>query len=314
MNKDKLMGNMFLLLTSLIWGLAFVAQRVGMDYVGPLTFTAVRFWLGVVVLLPLLIFTQNKKPETEQTTGKNKYSLLLAGGVCGSIIFIASILQQYGLVFTTAGKAGFITALYIVIVPILGLVMKQKPGAKSWLGVALGSIGLYFLTISDSFTIARGDFVVLIGAFFWAVHVLSIDHFNPYVDSIKLSITQFTLCASLATIGMIIFETPSLNSIISGAIPILYSGILSCGAGFTLQILGQKHTTPTVASLILSMEAVFGAVFGFLILKEIMSIRELSGCFLMFAAVIISQLPSKINNKYIDQDIQDIQDEKIVQP
>ena len=294
MDKSKLMGNMFLLLTSLIWGLAFVAQRVGMDYVGPLTFTAVRFWLGAAVLLPLLYYTEKK--NSAKDAEEKAISTLLAGGICGAIIFIASILQQYGLVFTTAGKAGFITALYIVIVPILGLAMKQRPGAKSWIGVALGSIGLYFLTITDSFTIARGDFVVLVGAFFWAAHVLSIDRFNPYVDSIKLSITQFTVCAILATIGMFIFETPSIGSIVNGAIPILYSGILSCGAGFTLQIFGQKHTTPTVASLILSMEAVFGAIFGFLILKEIMSIKELFGCFFMFTAVIISQLPGKIKS------------------
>ncbi len=312
MDKKKLTGNLFLLLTALIWGLAFVAQRVGMDYVGPLTFTAIRFWLGASVLLPIL-YIMNKKeaqalkdnegtiaPLTPEQKSKDRKSLMIAGGTCGTVLFVASILQQYGLVFTTAGKTGFITALYIVLVPVAGLFLKQRPGIQCWIGVAIGTAGLYFLTITESFTIAWGDFVVLIGAFFWAAHVLSIDHFNPYVNSIKLALTQFIVCASWSTIGMLIFERPTLDAILGGAVPILYAGILSCGGGFTFQILGQKHTSPTVASLILSMEAVFGAVFGFLILTEIMSGRELAGCILMFAAVIISQLPEK--KKQIDQE------------
>ncbi|MGI6733888.1 MAG: DMT family transporter [Anaerovoracaceae bacterium] len=303
MNKKKLIGNTFLLMTALIWGLAFVAQRVGMDYVGPLTFTAIRFWLGAAVLLPVL-FVMNRKqaralkeediePSTPDEISKKRRSLMIAGGVCGTILFMASIFQQFGLVFTTAGKAGFITALYIVLVPIFGLFLKQRPGILCWIGVVFGTIGLYFLTITEALTIAPGDFIVLIGAFFWAAHVLAIDHFNPYVDGIKLAITQFAVCACWGTIGMLIFERPSIESILSGAIPILYAGILSCGGGFTFQILGQKHTSPTVASLILSMEAVFGAVFGFLLLHEIMSLRELSGCVLMFVGVIVSQLPEK---------------------
>lgn len=302
MDKNKLKGNSFLLVTALIWGSGFVAQRVGMEYVGPLTFTAIRFWLGAAVLIPVVHILNKKEISKEISTdaGSDNYRsvqygrkhLVKAGIICGCILFAGSILQQYGLVFTTAGKAGFITALYIVLVPIFGLILKQKPGIKSWIGVALGTGGLYFLTITESLTIARGDFVVLIGAFFWAAHVLVIDHFNPYVDGIKLSITQFAVCASIASIGMFIFEAPSFNIIMGGAVPILYSGILSCGVGFTFQILGQRHTSPTVASLILSMEAVFGAVFGFLLLREIMSIREITGCLLMLSAVIISQLPA----------------------
>ncbi len=309
MNKKKLTGNLFLLMTSLIWGTAFVAQRVGMDFVGPLTFTAVRFWLGVAVIVPFVFIMKDTDAGSGDTgsngtgsddtdlsnTGivKKRKTLLVAGTICGTVIFAASVLQQYGLVFTTAGKTGFITALYIVLVPIFGLFLKQRPGFKCWIGVALGTAGLYFLTMTETLTIAWGDFVVLIGAFFWAAHVLFIDHFNPYVDSIKLSIMQFSVCATLATIAMFIFESPSLEAILSGAVPILYAGILSCGVGFTFQILGQKHTSPTVASLILSMEAVFAAIFGFLLLKETMSARELAGCALMFAAVIISQLPDK---------------------
>ncbi len=305
MDNKKLTGNLFLLMTALIWGLAFVAQRVGMDYVGRFTFTAIRFWLGVAVLLPVLYFMNKKEarelkdseetapPLTPEEKAKNRKSLMVAGGTCGTVLFAASILQQYGLVFTTAGKTGFITALYIVLVPVAGLFLKQRPGIQCWIGVAVGTAGLYFLTITESFTIAWGDFVVLIGAFFWAAHVLSIDHFNPYVNSIKLALTQFVVCASWSTIGMFLFENPTFDALLSGAVPILYAGILSCGGGFTFQILGQKHTSPTVASLILSMEAVFGAVFGFLILTEIMTGRELAGSVLMFAAVIVSQLPER---------------------
>jgi drug/metabolite transporter (DMT)-like permease len=314
MNKKKLIGNFFLLMTALIWGLAFVAQRVGMDYVGPLTFTAVRFWLGAAVLIPILFFmnrTNIKQDDSsiddEGTTSslsdetpKKRKSLLVAGGVCGTVLFAASIFQQFGLVFTTAGKAGFITALYIVLVPIFGLLLKQRPGILCWIGVICGTVGLYFLTITESLTIAPGDFIVLIGAFFWATHVLFIDHFNPYVDGVKLAATQFAVAAAWSTLGMLIFERPSFESILSAAIPILYAGVFSCGGGFTFQILGQRHTSPTVASLILSLEAVFSAIFGFLLLREIMSGRELIGCALMFVGVIVSQLPDKKGLKTTD--------------
>ncbi len=305
MNKQKLTGNLFLLVTSLIWGTAFVAQRVGMDYVGPLTFTAIRFWLGAAVLLPVLYFMNKKEaedfkdgentvsPPTSEEIAKSRRSLMVAGGICGTVLFCGSILQQYGLIFTTAGKAGFITALYIVLVPVFGLFLKQRPGLLCWIGVAFGTVGLYFLTITESFSIAWGDFIVLIGAFFWTIHVLAIDHFNPYVNGIKLSLTQFAVCACWGTLGMLIFERPALSDILSGAVPILYAGILSSGVGFTLQVLGQRHTSPTVASLILSLEAGFAAIFGFLLLTETMSAREFFGCVLMFIAVIISQLPDK---------------------
>lgn len=295
MDKNKLTGNFFLLITSLIWGSAFVAQRVGMDYVGPLTFTAVRFWLAVAALFPVMLILNKKKLlEPPKESGEDGKKTLLKGGLaCGVILFTASVFQQFGLVFTTAGKAGFITALYIVLVPLLGLFLRHRPGAKSWMGVFVGTIGLYFLTITESLTIDKGDFIVLIGAFFWATHVLVIDRFTPFVDGVKLSIIQFTVCGVLGTIAMFIFERPSLEGILSAAIPILYAGVMSAGVGFTFQILGQRHTSPTVASLILSLESVFSAVFGFILLREIMSGRELLGCALLFGAVIISQLPDR---------------------
>jgi len=290
-------------MTAIIWGLAFVAQRVGMDYVGPLTFTGSRFWLATLVLIPVVYFNNksekkalpdsDSKEMTKEESADERKKLLTAGIICGTILFIASILQQYGLVFTSAGKTGFITALYIIIVPVFGLFLKRRLGIKGWIGVVFGVIGLYMLTITESFTIAKGDFVVLIGAFFWAGHVLAIDFFVSRVNSVKLALTQFAVVSILGTITMFIFENPDWSNLVSCAVPILYSGILSGGVAFTFQILGQRNTSPTVAALILSMEAVFGAIFGFLILEEIMTSRELLGCVLMFAAIIISQLPNK---------------------
>lgn len=308
MSREKIIGNTMLMLASIIWGSAFVAQRVGMGYVGPLAFNAARFILAALVLIPVIYFIEKSiRKKLEHAAGTKlkrtpfipddideRNKLIKAGLVCGCVIFCGSTLQQIGLVFTTAGKAGFITALYIVLVPIFSLFLKQIPSIKCWIGVALGAVGLYFLTVTGTFTIAFGDFIVLIGAGFWAVHLLVIDHFlRKKVDALKLSFLQFSVCAILSTVTALIFEEISITAIISCAIPILYAGVLSGGGGFTLQIIGQKHTNPTVASLILSMEAVFGALFGFLILQEVLNMREIFGCILMFSAIIISQLPEK---------------------
>lgn len=312
-NKKKAIGNSVLLLTAVIWGASFVAQRTGMEYVGPLTFTCARFWLSVAVLAPLAynIDKAEKKAQKEiegsscniseseliPAVQKNNKTLLISGCICGTILFFGSVLQQYGLVFTTAGKAAFITALYILLVPIFGLFLRHRFAPKVWVGVAFGTAGLYLLAITESFTIAWGDLVVLIGAFFWAGHVLIIDHFIPYVSAVKLAMVQFLVCALLATAAMLLFENPEMDAIISCSLPIIYTGILSGGVGFTLQIVGQKYTSPAIASLLLSMEAVFGALFGFLILREMMTGRELSGCILMFAAIIISQFPQRIHTE-----------------
>lgn len=304
MDRKQLTGDLLLLTTATIWGLAFVAQRVGMDYVGPLTFSWTRFALAALVLIPIVHF-MNKSPKkhaaeaeqkelTPEERKLQKRTLMKASITCGCVLFTANILQQIGLVSTSAGKTGFITALYIVLVPVFSVVLKNRPGMKCWIGVALGTVGLYFLCITSSFTIAPGDLVVLVGAGFWATHILVIDHFLPKVsDPVKMSMYQFVVVAVMSFIGSLIFEEISISAIIDCAIPILYSGVLSGGIGFTFQILGQRHTNPTVASLILSLEAVFGAIFGFLILKEMMSVREIAGCLLMFCAIIISQLPDK---------------------
>jgi Permeases of the drug/metabolite transporter (DMT) superfamily len=306
LNKEKLIANSLLLLTAVIWGSAFVAQRVGMNYVGPFTFQATRFTLACVVLIPVIYFMGKSSKKQMETSGcgkeelspeekkKETKALLKAGITCGTILFCGSSLQQFGLVFTSAGKAGFITALYIILVPVFSLALRQRPGFKCWIGVAFGAVGLYFLCITESFSIAPGDLIVLIGAVFWACHVLVIDHFLPKVsDPIKMSFIQFVTTTVYSYICALIFEDISWNAIMAAAVPILYAGALSGGIGFTLQILGQKHTNPTVASLLLSMESVFAAVFGFLLLNEMMSFRETLGCVLMFIAIIVSQLPDK---------------------
>ncbi|HWQ78258.1 MAG TPA: DMT family transporter [Anaerovoracaceae bacterium] len=307
MNRKQLKGNLLLLTTSAIWGITFVAQRVGMDYVGPLTFNGVRFLIAALVLLPVVHFlerpsggTEMAKPAAGQTelTAENlkrqRRTLITAGLACGSVLFTGSTLQQVGLVSTSAGKTAFITALYIVLVPILSVFMKHRPGLKCWIGVALGTVGLYFLCITSSFDIAPGDLIILIGAGFWAAHILVIDYFLPKLSTpIRLSMYQFIFVSVISLIGAVLLEEISLSAIISCAVPILFAGVLSGGIGFTFQILGQRYTNPTVASLILSLESVFGAVFGFLLLREIMSGREIAGCILMFCAIIISQLPDR---------------------
>lgn len=309
MDRKKLTANFVLLLTAFIWGTSFVAQRVGMDYVGPLTFTAIRFFLATLLLIGIVHFTNKKNslvnnsiyeemsedkeclvdPESERKI------LFVSGFSCGVILFCGSFMEQFGLVFTTASKASFITALYILLVPLIGLFLKHKIGLKTWVGVIIGTVGLFLLCITESFTIAKGDFIVLIGAVFWACHVLVIDYFLPRIDALKLATFQFGVCALIASIGMVIFESPSLEAILACAFPIAYAGIVCGGIGFTLQIIGQKNTTPTVAALILSMEAIFGAVSGFVLLGETMTPRELTGCFLMVVAIILSQLPDKRN-------------------
>lgn len=303
MKQKKLIGNLMLLFTAVIWGAGFVAQRAGMEFVGPLTFGASRFWLAFLVLIPVVRITEaadrrGRKEIQAETTSQapvkaKKKTFWLAAFLCGTVLFCGSILQQYGLVFTTAGKAAFITALYILLVPVFSLVLRHRPSLMSWIGVMFGTVGLYFLCITDSFQIAYGDFIVLIGAFFWASHVLLIDRFLPEVSPARLAMAQFGICALYNTIGMLLFEHPTLETLLPCLVPIAYAGIMSGGVGFTLQIFGQRYTSPTVASLLMSMEAVFGAIFGFLILKELMSARELIGCLLMFAAIIISQLPSR---------------------
>lgn len=301
---DKTKHTFLLLLTAFIWGVAFVAQSVGMDYVGPWTFTAARSIIGAIFLIPCITLLDKLKSKDAsqscdtdvQTKASNPKMLLFGGCCCGVALAIASMLQQYGIAHTTVGKAGFITALYIVIVPILGIFMKHKPHLRIWISVVLAIAGLYFLCLTDSFSFSKGDLLVLLCAFVFSLHILIIDHFSPLVDGVRMSCIQFAVAGILCMIPAIIFEHPTFASLIAAAAPILYAGVLSSGVGYTLQIIAQKNYDPTVASLILSLESVFSVLAGWIILGEALSPKELIGCILMFAAILLAQLPEKTNH------------------
>lgn len=297
MNKTK--NTFLLLLTAFIWGVAFVAQSVGMDYVGPLTFNAVRFIIGAIFLIPCIAFLDKLKEKENQAAGKNitaapqNKKVLITGGICcGIAIAAASTLQQYGIAYTTVGKAGFITALYIVIVPILGIFLKKKPRLIIWLSVLLALVGLYFLCMTDSLSFSKGDTLVLLCAFVFSLHIMIIDHFSPMVDGVRMSCIQFAVAGILCGIPALIFEHPTFSSLIAAWAPVLYAGILSCGVAYTLQIVAQKNYDPTVASLLLSLESVFSVLAGWVILHQSLSPREIFGCVLVFIAIILVQLPA----------------------
>ncbi len=305
MNK-QLRGNLMLLLTAMIWGSAFVAQSVGMDYVGPFTFNCVRCIIGGIVLIPVIILLTKIDKRNKSNTVDNdsdsdmsvsnqnqKKTLIIGSIVCGFVLFASSSLQQVGIQYTTAGKAGFITTLYIVFVPILGMFLGQRVKAKVWVCVSIAAVGLYLLCINEGFTIGKGDFLILLCAVAYAVHILVIDYFSPKVDGVKMSCLQFFICALLSIPPMVMFETPEIVSILQCWLPLFYSGVLSCGVAFTLQIIGQKYTQPTIASLLLSLESVFAVLAGMLVLHEMLTIREFLGCILMFTATIVAQMPSK---------------------
>lgn len=295
-HKTSLKNSLLLLLTAAIWGVAFVAQSVGMDYVGAFTFNSVRCLIGAVVLLPVIWFLnrQNSPAEqTEQEKTAERKTLFIGGAACGTALFLASNFQQFGIKYTTVGKAGFITACYIVIVPILGLFLKRKCSSYIWTAVIMALIGLYLLCITDGFSIGKGDLLVLICAFLFSFHILIIDHFSPRVDCVKMSCIQFLVAGILSGILAMIFENPDFTSIAAAWIPLLYAGVMSCGVAYTLQIVGQKGMNPTVASLILSLESCISVLAGWIILGQSLSMREIIGCIIMFAAIILAQLPEK---------------------
>lgn len=313
-------NNLLLALTALIWGSAFVAQSVGMDYLGPFTFNSIRSAMGGLVLLPVLFILKgrgrkSRQPESaagepsayvssmggpsagdssmgESSVGDRK-TLVTGGILCGIALAVASSLQQIGIVYTSAGKAGFITALYILIVPIIRLFLGRRAGRKVWIGVALAMAGMYFLCITDGFSISKGDFLVFLCAVIFSVHILVIDHFAPKVDGVALSCIQFLVCGILCAVPMLALERPQVDEILAAWMPLAYAGVLSCGVAYTLQVIAQKNTDPTVASLLLSLESVFSVLTGWVILGERLSGRELFGCALVFAAVLLAQLPGK---------------------
>ncbi len=293
METRTLKCDALLLLTATIWGFAFVAQRIGMDYVGPFTFNGIRFALGGLSLLPLIRFMDKSAAKRGVERPKPTRKMFLLGGIlAGTAIFAGASLQQVGLVYTTAGKAGFITGLYVVIVPLMGLFWRQRPGAGTWVGAILAASGLYLLSVTESFTIAKGDFLELIGAFFWAGHVLIIGWLSPKIDSLKLSSLQFLVCSLLSLIVALIFEEITLIGIYQALIPILYGGLLSVGIAYTLQVVAQKNAPPSHAAIILSLESAFAALGGWIVLDEVLSNRGLLGCALMLSGMILSQMQS----------------------
>lgn len=290
-----LKNSLLLLLTATIWGVAFVAQSVGMDYVGGFTFNMARSLIGSAVLLPVIWFMgRNSSKKAEETQGSGSRKDLLWGGLaCGILMCLASNFQQFGIKYTTVGKAGFITACYIVLVPILGLFLKKKCSPFIWLAVAMSVAGLYLLCITDGFSIGKGDILVLICAVLFSFHILVIDYYSPKVDGVKLSCIQFLVCGILSGIPALIFEKPEMCAVLTAWQPILYAGVMSCGVAYTLQIIGQKNMNPTVASLILSLESCISVLAGWVILGQQLSTREIAGCVIMFAAIILAQLPQK---------------------
>lgn len=299
----KLRNAFLLFLTAMIWGAAFVAQSVSMDYVGPLTFIFLRSLIGGAVLIPVIMVMDKHKAAKSggvapdpQSGWKNR-TLIIGSIVCGIFLFFGNYFQQNGIKYTTVGKAGFITSFYIIIIPVVGIFFKRYCGALTWVSVLIALLGLYFLCMTDSFTLQKGDILILIAAFMFSGQVLSIDHYNPYVDSVKLSCLQFLVCGAIAFVGMIFTETPEWSMIRAAAAPILYAGVMSTGVGYTLQTVGQKGLHPAVAALIMSMESVFSAVFGFLLLHQVLSGREVFGCVLVFAAIILAQIPDFYKRK-----------------
>lgn len=301
--KQTFKSDLCLIGAALVWGFAFVAQRDSMDTIGPFLYSAIRMFLGSAALVPVFLITDKIKnenretPETAQEKQQSKKALIKGGLAAGVVIFFAANMQQVGLVSTDAGKTAFITALYILLVPIMSIFMKHRANLNNWIGAVIGAAGLYFLCVTAQFTVAAGDIIVFIGAFGWAAHILIVDHFAPKVNAAKLTCLQFIVAGFISLIVSFIVEDNTFAAAVSCAPSLLYTGIMSCGVGFTLQVVGQKNANPTAASILLSMESVFGALAGFIFLNETMTGRELTGCILMLAAVIIAQLPVKKLNK-----------------
>ena len=299
MNKKSYFGDLMLFLAAFIWGTAFVAQVAGMDRIGPFTFNMARSIVAVISLGAYLIFTKAKLPKD--------MSFLLKGGlVCGFFIFVGTSLQQIGLQYTTAGKTGFITSFYILILPFLTMIfLKHKIDVLTWISIIIGFIGLYLLAVPNlsDFSMNKGDFIVFLGSFCWAGHILVIDYYSKKVNPVELSFLQFVVLSILSGICAFIFEneTATLGNIFASWKPVAYAGFLSSGVAYTLQMVGQKYTKPVVASLILSLEAVFAALAGYLLLDEVMTSREFLGSFIVFLAMIFSQIPKDLfKKKYIE--------------
>ena len=289
MTNKKLLGNALLLITAMIWGTAFVAQRSGMEKIEPMTFTAARMALAFIAVGGVSFIARKRQRQTV-----DRRSTLAGGVCCGVFLALGSLLQQMGIVYTTAGKAGFITALYMLLVPVIGfLFFRRKISLRVWCAVAIGLVGMYLLCVREQLRLTRGDALVALCAIFFSLHILCCDHFAPRADPIALAAVQFGTVAALSAIAAFAMEEPSWEKIASAAIPILYCGLLSGGLGYTLQIVAQRFTEPTTAALLMSLESVFAVIAGALLLRERMTPGEAAGCAIMFLAILLVQLPSK---------------------
>lgn len=300
MKKEEIKSALILLLTAAIWGFAFVAQRVGMQHLGAFLYNGIRFALGSLSLLPVIYFL-NKNKKNDAPLEASLKETLKSGIILGMVLFIASSFQQVGIIYTTAGKAGFITTLYIVLVPIAGIFFKHKTHITVWIGAFTSVIGLYLLSVNENFTIQFGDLLQIIGALFWTIHILLIDKFVKNLDPVKLSATQFATSSVLSLVVAFAIEDINLNGITGALVPILYGGIMSVGVAYTLQTIGQRLAKPSHAAIALSMEAVFAAIGGSIILNETLSPRAYFGCFLMLCGMLIAQINNFKKTSEIEQ-------------
>lgn len=293
MNRKRLVSTLLLLLASIIWGFAMAAQSVGAALVGPCTFVFLRFLLGAIVLAPVSLLVARKQPLPIRQ--EDRKQARLGGLLCGLFLGFASLAQQAGLSGTSAGKAGFITALYIILVPLAGLFLGRKPQKKIWLCAALGLLGLYCISVTERFTVGLGDALEMLCAIIFTAQILCIDRFSGRVQNpVLLAAAEFSVASFVGLIGMLLFEKPLMEDILAAWLPLVYAGVLSGAVGYTLQILGQKHVEPAVATLLMSLEAVFSALAGWLLLGQTLTLRELLGCALVFAAVLLAQLPVRL--------------------
>jgi len=297
MQTKTLKSDSLLLLAAFFWGTTFVAQRRGMEYIGPMTYNAVRFAVGALTVLPIILMS--RRAGGSDDAASNRRLLLWGGALAGLALFGGAAMQQMGLVYTTAGKASFITSLYVVLVPIAGLFFGHRCGLSAWVGAALAVAGLYLLSAAESLAISRGDLLVLIGAFFWTAHVLLIDYLAKRANPLHIACLQFAACSLLSLPAAFAFERVALSSILQATGPILYAGVFSAGVAFTLQVVCQRTSPPSHAAILMSLETVFASLSGYLILHERFTPRDLVGCALMFTGVMVVQLPLLLGSRAV---------------